>query len=102
MHVVFRISSGSFGSIRAAAAGLGKLIAFRWHRGSHAWQPLTQFRGWATFALPFSKEKTSLGQYSTHRGLPELLQPSHSSKKIVGNHGVDGCTFVSLWFFVVF
>jgi hypothetical protein len=62
----------------------GKLMAFLWHRGSHAVQPSTHLCGLATTAFPFWKAKTPFGQNSTHLGLPKEAHPSHFSGKIVG------------------
>jgi hypothetical protein len=73
----------------AAYWGFGKVMAFLWHKGSHAVQPLTHLWGLATTAFPFMKANTPLGQYSMHRGLPYGAQPSHFSGKIVGYHGVQ-------------
>jgi len=69
--------------------GFGKLMAFLWHKGSHAVHPLTHLWRFITTAFPFMKANTLLGQYSTHRGLPYGAQPSHFSGKIVGYHGVQ-------------
>jgi len=85
--VVFR--SKPFSSVFigvAASCGFGKVMAFLWHRGSHAVQPLIRLWGFATTAFPFWKVNTPFGQYSTHRGFPNGAQPSHFSGKIVGYH----------------
>jgi len=68
----------------------GKLIAFLWHSGSHAVQPLTHLCGWATMAFPSRISRTLFGQNSTQRGFSNEAQPSHFSGKIVGYHTPQG------------
>jgi len=90
LHVVFRSKPFSPVFIDVAASwSFGKLMAFLWHMGSHAVQPLTHLWGFATTAFPFIRANTPLEQYSTHRGFPNDAHPSHFSGKIVGYQDVQ-------------
>jgi len=66
----------------------GNCIALVWQTDSHALHPFRHFSGCMTTAFPFCSAKTAFGQYSTHRGVPVLMQPSHLSEKIIGNQGL--------------